>query len=130
VLTADRYITIQSFVIFQRTSQYVQATNKHYQAHQVLTAKQCYATQTMGKVPTPLCTCPEETEQTGRHLMIECRLLSKERPTVLQNLPLPLIMEYHMNTDEVSRFFKSQTCCKTNQNKTRVHKHPCSTSTE
>jgi hypothetical protein len=39
--------------------------------------------------------------------MLECRLLSKERPTVLQNLPLPLIMEHHINTVEVSRFFEA-----------------------
>jgi len=39
--------------------------------------------------------------------MIECRLLSKELPTVIRNLPFPLIMEYHINTVEVSRFFKA-----------------------
>jgi hypothetical protein len=39
--------------------------------------------------------------------MIECRLLSKERAKVVQNLPLPLIMEYHTNKVEVARFFKA-----------------------
>ena len=39
--------------------------------------------------------------------MIECSILSKERPTVLQNLPLPLIMQYHINTVDVSRFLKT-----------------------
>jgi hypothetical protein len=51
----------------------------------VLTNHGCFRSylHKMGKVPTPLCTCPEETEQTARHLKLECRLLSKERPTVL-----------------------------------------------
>ena len=43
----------------------------------------------MEKVPTPLCTCLEKAEQTARHLMLECSMLSKERPKVLQNLPPP-----------------------------------------
>ena len=46
----------------------------------------------------------EESEQTARHLMLECSLLCKERPTVIQNLPLPTIMKYHINTVEVTRF--------------------------
>ena len=50
----------------------------------------------------PLCSCHEKAEQTARHLMIECSLFSKERPAVLQNLPLPLIMQYHINTVDVS----------------------------
>jgi len=32
----------------------------------------------MKKAPTPLCTCPEKTEQTARHLMVECSLFSKK----------------------------------------------------
>ena len=47
------------------------------------------------------------TVQKARHLMIECSPLSKERPTVLQNLPLPLIMQHHINTVDVSRFLKT-----------------------
>ena len=39
--------------------------------------------------------------------MIERSLLSKEQPTVLQNLPLPLILQYHINTVDVSRFLKT-----------------------
>ena len=61
----------------------------------------------MKKAPTPLCTCPEKTEQTAWHLTIECSLHSKEQPTVLQNLLIPLIMQYHINTVDVSRFLKT-----------------------
>jgi hypothetical protein len=61
----------------------------------------------MGKVPNPLCNCPEKAEQTASHPILECSLLSKERPTALQNLPLPHIMKYHINTVDVSGFFKA-----------------------
>ena len=43
----------------------------------------------------------------ARHLMTECSLLSKQRPTVPQNLPLPLTMQHHTNTVDVSRFLKT-----------------------
>jgi hypothetical protein len=39
--------------------------------------------------------------------MLECRLFSKERLTVLQNLPFPLVMKHRINTVEVTRFFKA-----------------------
>jgi hypothetical protein len=41
----------------------------------------------MKKSPTPLSSCPENVEQTARHLMIECSLFSKDRPAALHNLP-------------------------------------------
>jgi len=50
------------------------------------------------KVPTPFCSCPEKVEQTARHLMIECSLFSKDRPAVLRNLPLPLILQFHIHS--------------------------------
>jgi len=73
---------------------------------QLLTNHGCFRAylHKMKKVPTPICSCPEESEQTARHLMLECSLLRKERPTVIQNLPLPTIMKYHINTVEVTRF--------------------------
>jgi hypothetical protein len=55
------------------------------------------------KAPTPLCNCPEKAEQTARHLMTDCSPFSKERPAVFRKLPLLLIMQYHINTVEVSR---------------------------
>jgi hypothetical protein len=58
------------------------------------------------RAPTPLCNCPEKDEQTARHLMTDCSLFSKERPAVLRKLPLPLIMQHHINTVEVSRLMK------------------------
>jgi hypothetical protein len=61
----------------------------------------------MGNVHTSICNCPEKSEQTARHLMLDCSLLSKERPTALQNLTLPRIMKYHINTVDISRFFKT-----------------------
>jgi hypothetical protein len=59
------------------------------------------------KAPTTLCNCPEKAEQTARHLMTDCSLFSKERPVVFRKLPLPLIMQYHINTVEVSRLIKN-----------------------
>jgi hypothetical protein len=59
------------------------------------------------KAPSPLCSCPEKAEQTARRLMIECSLFSKEQPAVLQNLPLPLIMQFHTNTVDVCRLLKN-----------------------
>jgi len=61
----------------------------------------------MKKAPTPLCSCPEKVEQTARHLMTECSLFSKDRPAVLQNLPLPLIMQFHIHTVDVYRLIKN-----------------------
>jgi len=61
----------------------------------------------MEKAPIALCTCSEKAEQTARHLMAECSLFSKEQPMVLQNVPLPLIMQYHIHTVDVSRLLNS-----------------------
>ena len=61
----------------------------------------------MEKVPTPLCTCLEKAEQTARHLMLECSILLKESPTVLQNLPPPPDNEIPHKHIDVSRFFKA-----------------------
>jgi hypothetical protein len=61
----------------------------------------------MGNVHTSVCNCPEKSEETARHLILDCNLLSKERPTALQNLPLPQMMKYHINTVDISRFFKA-----------------------
>jgi hypothetical protein len=61
----------------------------------------------MKKAPTPLCSCPEKVEQTARHLMTECSLFSKDRPAVLQTLPLPLIMQFHIHTVDVYRLTKN-----------------------
>jgi hypothetical protein len=59
------------------------------------------------KALTTLCNCPEKAEQTARHLMTDCSPFSKERPAVFRKFPLPLIMQYHINTAEVSRLIKS-----------------------
>ena len=42
--------------------------------------------------------------QTAHHLMIGCSLFSSERPTVLQTLPPPLVLKYHINTVGVTSF--------------------------
>jgi len=39
--------------------------------------------------------------------MTECSLFSKDRPAVLQNLPLPLIMQFHIHTVDVYRLIKN-----------------------
>ena len=57
----------------------------------------------MKNAPAPLCSCPEEIEQTARDLVTECSLFSKDRPAVFQNLPLPLIMLFHIHTVDVHR---------------------------
>jgi hypothetical protein len=61
----------------------------------------------MKKSPTPLCSCPEKVEQTARRLMIECSLFSKDRPAALQNLPLPMITQFHIHTVNVHILIKN-----------------------
>ena len=39
--------------------------------------------------------------------MTDCSLFSKERLAVFRKLPLPQIMQYHINTLEVSRLIKN-----------------------
>jgi hypothetical protein len=39
--------------------------------------------------------------------MTECSLLSKERPALLQNLSLPLMMQYHVNKFDVFKLLKN-----------------------
>jgi hypothetical protein len=76
---------------------------------QFLTNKGCFRSYLYKrkKVPAPLYSCPEKDEQTARHLMTDCSLFSKERPAVFRKLPLPLIMQYHINTVDVSRLIKN-----------------------
>ena len=59
------------------------------------------------KAPTPLCSCPEKAEQTTQHPLTECSLFTKDRPEVFRKLPLPLIMQHHINTAEVTRLIKN-----------------------
>jgi hypothetical protein len=72
---------------------------------QFLTNRGCFRSYLykMKRAPTPLCNCPEKAQQTARHLMTDCTLFSKERPAVFRKLPLPQIMQYHINTVKVSR---------------------------
>ena len=80
-----------------------------YTLTQLLTNHGCFHSYLykMKKASSSLCRCPEKAEQTAQHLMIECSILSQERPAVLQNLPLPLIMQYHINTVDVSKLLKN-----------------------
>jgi hypothetical protein len=61
----------------------------------------------MNKTPSPNCSCPEKAIQTTRHLMLECSLFSNDRPAVLQNLPPPLVLKYHINTVGITNFLRS-----------------------
>jgi hypothetical protein len=83
--------------------------NNYYILTQLLTNHGCFRSYLYktGKVPTSLCNCPEKSEQTARHLILDCSLLWKERPTALQNLTLPQIMKYHINTEDIPRFFQA-----------------------
>jgi hypothetical protein len=51
----------------------------NYFLTQLLTNHCCFRSYLykMGKVPTSLCNCPEKLEQTARHLILDCSLLSK-----------------------------------------------------
>ena len=60
----------------------------------------------MNIAPSPNCNCPEKTLQTAHHLMLECSLLSKDRPPVLKTLPPPLILQYHINTVSITSFLR------------------------
>ena len=61
----------------------------------------------MNKTPSPTCSCLEKAVQTSHHLMTECSLFSSERPTVLQTLPPPLVLKYHINTVGVTCFLRN-----------------------
>lgn len=81
----------------------------NYSLTQLLTNHGCFRSYLykMGKVPTSICNCPEKSEQTARHLILDCSLLSKERPTALQTITLPQITKYNINTVDFSRIFKA-----------------------
>ena len=81
----------------------------NYTLTQLLTNHGCLRSflHKMEKAPTPLCTYPEKTEKTARNLMSECSLFSKERPKALHTLLLQLIMQYRINTVDVSMLHKS-----------------------
>jgi hypothetical protein len=61
----------------------------------------------MNKTPSANCSCPEKAIQTARHLMSECSLFSNDRPAVLQTLPPPLVLQYHINTVGITNFLRS-----------------------
>ena len=61
----------------------------------------------MNKTPSPTCRCPEKAAQTASHLMTECSLFSRERPTILQTLPPPLVLQYHTNAVGVTSFLRN-----------------------
>jgi hypothetical protein len=81
----------------------------HHILTQLLTNHGCFRSylHKMKKAATPLCSCPEKIEQRARHLMTECSLFSKDRPAVLQNLPLPLMMQFHIHTVDVHRLIEN-----------------------
>jgi hypothetical protein len=60
----------------------------------------------MNKTPSPNCNCPEKVLQMAHHLMLECSLLSKDRPPVLKTLPPHLILQYHINTVSITSFLR------------------------
>ena len=61
----------------------------------------------MKKVNSPSCNCPEMATQTAEHLLTECSLFSSNRPAVLHNLPLHLILKYHIHTASISSFLNN-----------------------
>jgi hypothetical protein len=60
----------------------------------------------MNKTPSPNSNCPENSLQTAHHLMLECSLLSKDRPPILKTLLPPLILQYHINTVSITSFLR------------------------
>jgi cobalamin biosynthesis protein CobD/CbiB len=82
--------------------------NKHFLLTQFLTNHGSFRSylHRMNKTPSPNCNCPEMTVQTAHHLMLECSLWSKDRPTVLKSLPTPLVMQYHINTISITDFLR------------------------
>jgi len=60
----------------------------------------------MNKTTSPYCNCPAKTVQTPRHLLLECSLWSKDRPTVLKSLPPPLVLQIHTNTVSITNFLR------------------------
>jgi len=60
----------------------------------------------INKTPSPNYNCPEKTVQTAHHLMQECSLWSKNRPSFLKSLPPPLVLQYHINIVIITNFLR------------------------
>jgi hypothetical protein len=61
----------------------------------------------MNKTPSPNCNCPEKAIKTASHHLLECSILSKDRPPVFKSLPPPLGLKYHINTVNITKFLRS-----------------------
>jgi len=60
----------------------------------------------INKTPSSNFNCSEKTVQTAHHLMQECSLWSKDRPSVLKSLSPNLVLQYHTNTVGITIFFR------------------------
>lgn len=61
----------------------------------------------MNKITSPTCNCQEAEIQTARHLLTQCSKFTRERPDVLKSTPLPLVLKYHINTTQITRFLNN-----------------------
>jgi hypothetical protein len=61
----------------------------------------------INKARSPNCNCPAKAEQTASHLLLECSLWSKDRPSVLRSLPPHLVQQFHINTVSITNFLRS-----------------------
>ena len=61
----------------------------------------------MKQTPSPTCRCPKKAVQTALHLMTECSLFSKERPTALHTNPPPIILKHDIHTVGVATFLRN-----------------------
>ena len=59
------------------------------------------------KAPSPFCSCADNILQTVQHLLQECTLFSKDRPSVARNLPLHQILKHHINSVPFTKFMES-----------------------
>ena len=58
----------------------------------------------INKAPSPNCNCSERPPQTAQHLLTECSTYSRGRPAVLTTVPLHKILQYYINTKDVTDF--------------------------
>ena len=61
----------------------------------------------MKKTPSPTCRCPNKAVQMTLHVVTECSLFSKERPTALHTNPPLMFLKHHIHTVGVTTFLRN-----------------------
>lgn len=65
----------------------------------------------MNLAPSPHCSCPENSIQTACHLLTECSLFARDRPSFLHpTAPLSEVLKHHIHTADMTSFLQKIYC--------------------